>query len=104
MNQYDVFANPVPRARKLLPFVAILQHDLTDTERDRVIAPLVLLSQFPGTAGKLTPIVRVSGVEHALLVPQLGAISSQSLRKKKDSLAAYRLEIIQAIDLLFVGV
>ena len=40
MRQFDVLDNPIPRARQALPFVAILQSDLAETGRDRVVAPL----------------------------------------------------------------
>ena len=64
MSQYAVFDNPIPRARSAFPFVTILQSELADTGRDRMVAPLVERARMPGVSGRLTPIVRVLGVEH----------------------------------------
>lgn len=103
-RQYDVVDNPVPRARGAFPFVAILQSDLADTGSDRIVAPLVPSARIPGVAGRLMPIVKVEGVDHALIVPRLTAVPASELRTAKDSLLAYRNEIIAAVDLLFLGV
>ncbi len=102
--QYDVTDNPVPRARRAFPFVAILQSDLADTGSDRIVAPLVPSARIPGVAGRLMPIVKVAGVDHALIVPRLMAVPAADLRAIKDSLSAYRNEIVAALDLLFLGV
>jgi hypothetical protein len=34
MRQFDVLDNPIPGARRAMPFVAILQSDLAETGRD----------------------------------------------------------------------
>lgn len=104
LAQYDVVENPVPRARRAFPFVAILQSDLADTGSDRIVAPLVPSARIPGVAGRLMPIVKVEGIDHALIVPRLTAVSAAELRAVKDSVSAYRNEIVAALDLLFLGV
>ncbi|HEV2269764.1 MAG TPA: CcdB family protein [Steroidobacteraceae bacterium] len=102
--QYEVVDNPVPRARRAFPFVAILQSDLADTGSDRIVAPLVPGSRIPGVVGRLMPIVKVNGVEYALIVPRLAAVPAVELRAVKGSLSTYRNEIVAALDLLFLGV
>ena len=102
--QYDVVDNPIPRARRAFPFVAILQSDLADTGSDRIVAPLVPSARIPGVAGRLMPIVKVQGVDHALIVPRLTAVPVAELRAVKDSLSAHRNDIVAALDLLFLGV
>lgn len=102
--QYDVVDNPVPRARRAFPFVAILQSDLADTGSDRIVAPLVLSSRIPGVVGRLMPIVKMKGTEYALIVPRLAAVPAAELRAVKGSLSAFRNEIVAALDLLFLGV
>jgi toxin CcdB len=104
VNQYDVFDNPVPRARRAFPFVAIVQHDFANTDRERLVAPLAVLAQLPGTVGRLTPVVKLSGTDHVLLLPQMSPLPLSELRRRKDQLTAYRSEIIRALDLLFLGV
>jgi hypothetical protein len=57
LRQFDVLANPISRAGELLPFVVILQSDLADTGRDRVVAPLTPQGEIPRLAGRLIPII-----------------------------------------------
>ena len=104
MSQYDVFENPIPRARSAFPFVTILQSEFADTGRDRMVAPLVARSRMPGVAGRLTPIVQVLGVEHVLLIPRMAPVGVADLHGVKDQLVRYRDEIVAALDFLFVGV
>jgi toxin CcdB len=104
VSQYDVFENPIPRARSAFPFVTILQSELADKGRDRMVAPLVARARMPGVSGQLTPIVKVLGVEHVLLVPRMAPIGIADLRGVKDQLAPYRNEIVAALDFLFLGV
>ena len=40
MRQFDVFANPIVRVRRAMPFVVLLQSDRARTGRDRVVAPM----------------------------------------------------------------
>jgi hypothetical protein len=69
MRQFDVLDNPIPGARRAIPFVAILQSDLAETGRDRVVAPLAPRAAMPTLAGRLIPIVEVANQDYALLVP-----------------------------------
>jgi toxin CcdB len=102
--QYDVVDNPVARARRAFPFIAILQSDLADTGSDRIVAPLVPGAHIPGVVGRLMPIVKVEGVDYVLIVPRLTAVPAAELGAVKDSLSAHRNDIVAALDLLFLGV
>lgn len=104
MTQYGVFDNPIPRARHAFPFVTILQSELADTGRDRIVAPLVPRARIPGVVGRLTPIVKVRRADHVLLVPRMTAVAAADLRELKDDLTSYREDIVAAIDFLFLGV
>ena len=104
MSQYDVFDNPIPRARRAFPFVAILQSEFADTGRDRIVAPLVPRNRMSATVGRLTPIVKVGGVDHVLLVPRMTAVCATDLRALRDRLTSHRGEIVAALDYLFLGV
>ena len=103
MRQFDVLENPVPRARQALPFVTILESDLADTGPDRVVAPLASTAAMPALAGRLIPIVRVDGRNHALLVPALTTLRATDLRQVVASLADERARILAALDYLFIG-
>ena len=99
-----MYENPIPRARRAFPFIAVLQSDFADTGRDRMVAPLVPRTRMPGAAGRLTPVVSILGVEHLLLVPRMTAVPVADLREPKDEIARYRDAITAAIDFLFLGV
>ncbi|HJS89399.1 MAG TPA: CcdB family protein [Steroidobacteraceae bacterium] len=103
-SQYEVFDNPISHARRAFPFVSILQSDLADTGFDRIIAPLVPRARMSGAVGRLMPIVKVLGVDHVLLVPRMVPVTAADLPTAKDTLTAYRNEIVTALDLLFLGV
>jgi hypothetical protein len=102
--QFDVFVNPVPQARRAYPYVAVLQSDLAETGLERIVAPLVPKARLPGTMGRLTPHVRISDIEHVLLVPGLAAIAARDLRELRGHLGAHRETIVAALDYLFLGV
>jgi mRNA-degrading endonuclease toxin of MazEF toxin-antitoxin module len=102
--QFDVFINPIPRARRAYPYVAVLQSDLANTGRERIVAPLVPKARLTGTAGRLTPHVRVLDVDHVLLVPSMTAIAAADLRELRGQIGAHRDAIVAALDYLFLGV
>lgn len=84
--------------------MAVLQSDLAETGRERIVALLAPKARLPGTAGRLTPHVRVSDVEHVLLVPRMAAVASSDLRELRGQLVAHREQIVAALDYLFLGV
>ena len=103
-GQYEVFDNPVSRARRAFPFVTILQSDLADTGSDRLVAPLVPRTRLTAAVGRLMPIVTVLGAEHVLIVPRMVPVAAADLGTPKDRLTRHRSEIVAAVDLLFLGV
>jgi toxin CcdB len=102
--QFDVFDNPVPRARQDFPLVIVLQSDVASVGRDRIVAPLVPRERMTKLAGRLTPIVSVGGVEHVMLVPRMTSVAATELRIPRAQLTAHRDDILLAIDFLFLGV
>jgi toxin CcdB len=102
--QFDVFVNPVSRARRAYPYVVLLQSDVADTGRERIVAPLVPKARIGGTAGRLMPHVRVSDIDHVLLVHALAGIDAGELRELRGQLTPYREAIVAALDYLFLGV
>lgn len=104
MTQFDVFVNPITRARRAYPLVVVLQSELANTGRERIVAPLAPRARLTGTAGRLTPHVVVADVEHVLLVPNMAAVAASDLREARGHLVGYRDAIIAALDYLFLGV
>jgi toxin CcdB len=103
-RQFDVFENPIARARRAFPFVIVLQSPLADTGRDRIIAPLAPTGALPPLAGRLMPVVDVAGQDHAVLVPSLTAIRAGDLRSRVASVEREKDRIAAAIDFLFFGI
>jgi toxin CcdB len=104
MAQFDVFVNPIVRARRTYPFVVTLQSDLAHTARDPIVAPLVPFQLMPKVISRITPVVVLDGVEHMVLVPALTGMRSRDLTERHASLASARSELLGAIDYLFFGV
>jgi toxin CcdB len=104
MAQFDVFVNPIIRARRTYPFVVTLQSDLAHTARDPIVAPLVSIRLMPKVISRVTPIVALEGTEHMVLVPALTGMRSRDLTERYGSVAECRGELLAAIDYLFFGV
>ena len=104
MTQFEVFANPVARARASYPFVVMLQADVVRSGRERAVAPVAPRAAFPVVAGRLTPIMAIERDEFVLLVTSVTTIPVQSLGRAVASLADRRDDILAAIDYLFFGV
>ena len=103
MTQFDVFVNPIARARRAYPYVVALQSDLVFQIHDPIVAPLALLELMPKIAGRLAPIVAFQGSRHVVLVPALMGVRSRDLVQRRGSIAAARGELLAAIDYLFFG-
>jgi toxin CcdB len=104
VRQLAVFDNPVTRARRVYPFVVVMQSDFIDTGPERIVACVVPRSRLPGGAGRLMPVVMLDGQEHLLLVQSLTSVLVADLRTSRGDLAKHRTEIVAALDHLFLGV
>src|SRR6185436_1630106 len=104
MTQFEVFANPVVRARPSYPFVVMLQADLMRGGGERVIAPVAPRIALPPVRGRLTPIMTIERDEFVLLVTSATTIPLQSLGRAIASVADRRDAILAALDYLFVGI
>jgi toxin CcdB len=104
MTQFEVFANPITRARRAYPYVVVLQAEVAHIGRDRAVAPTVPRAALPAIPGRLTPVVRIKGKDFVLLVTSLTTLPATSLGTPVASLADRREGILAAIDYLFFGV
>ena len=102
--QHDLFANPAARTRRAFPFIAVLQADLADEGRGRVVAPLAPRQAMPGAVGRLLPIVRHDGTEFLLALELLTSVPVSALRHRLGSIAQHRDDITRGLDWLFSGV
>jgi toxin CcdB len=104
MAQFDVFVNPIAAMRSAYPFVVVLQSDFAPDARELIVAPLAPLESTTKIAGRLTPIVALGGLKHAVQVHGLTGIPARDLRERRGSLASARNDLLAAIDYLFFGV
>jgi toxin CcdB len=104
MKQFDVCPNPIGRARRAFPLVAVLQSDLAETGHDRVVAFLAPKTSLPSISGRLMPIVNVNGRDYVLLIPSLTNLPITDLKSAVGNVAPHRDRIVEALDWLFLGV
>ena len=104
MRQFDVYPNPVTRAQKAFPFVAVVQSDLADTGRDRIVAFLAPLAAVPTVAGRLMPVVSIGDDAFVLFLPSLTNLPANDLVDARGSIRAERDRIVEGLDWLFLGV
>ena len=80
-----------------------LQTDLIDTG-SRVVAPLIPVSEGPEVIGRLEPVFRIQGEDHALHTAEMAAIPSALLRGQPVAdLSGSDYEIRGALDMVFSG-
>ncbi|MDG2531925.1 CcdB family protein [Caulobacter endophyticus] len=101
MRQFDVYRNPVPAARGVAPFLAILSshhlHGLTEV----VVAPVV--NDVQSAIADLEIPVVVEDQALTLVVSELFSLDAHQLRQRIASLAAHEDAIRRALDRLFTG-
>ena len=105
MPQFDVHRNPNPDTRAAVPLLLDVQHDLLEDLATRVVVPLRSADAMQGQLVKtLMPVFEIEGGRYAMLTPQLAGISRKRMGKVVGDLAAQRVEIMAALDLLLTGI
>lgn len=99
--QHDVCLHPVPRRRFHVPFVAVIQSDLAETD-DVLVGPILSAPVPRDIGGPLIPVL-VEGRWLRLDVSQLYPLHRQYLRRPVGTVAPYRDDILRALDWLFTG-
>jgi len=102
--QLDVFQNPLVRARRVFPYVVLLQSDVSAFGSDRIIAFLAAKTQFGPTSSRLMPVVQVAGRDFILLMPSITNVPVTELGSSVGNLSAFRDSIVDAIDWTFLGI
>jgi toxin CcdB len=105
MPQFMLYENKNPATKKLYPFLLDIQPNLLDELRTTVVIPLcsqTTLDKRPIT--KLCPVFTINQKSYVALTQQLAGIDRRALGKEICSLAAYRSEIISAVDFILSGV
>lgn len=81
-----------------------IQHPILDRMATRVVVPLRLFA--PGTAviEKLNPVVEIGSEKYWVGVQQVANISVRQLGRRVGSALAYRDRIVDAFDMLMLGI
>lgn len=105
MAQWDGYANPIPRARDLLPYLVVLQSDLLETLPTRLVAPLSRSTvTAAGLPRRLAPSFEIAGQRLTLKPHEAGTIPTRSLRQPVGSLRSQAHRIIDALDAVVSGI
>ncbi|MDJ0806456.1 MAG: CcdB family protein [Gammaproteobacteria bacterium] len=105
MSQFAVYKNEDKTTRKIYPYFLNVQNDLLDELNSRVVIPF----STPGSikhreAKRLCPMIKIDDKEFVLLTHQITTVPESLLKTQVTQVAAFRSEIISAIDLLFTGI
>ena len=104
MAQWDVYANPVHRARELLPYVVVLQSDLLQDLPTRLVAPLSRSGAHAGALPRrLAPAFEVAGERLVLKPHEAGTLPERLLRRPVQSLRGEAHKLIDAMDAVISG-
>ena len=105
MAQFDVYRNPNPATRSRVPYLLDVQSDLLDPLATRIVVPLCKPEVLSGKpAERLNPAFEVEGRKLLMLTPELAGVSRKALGERVANLAAGRMAIIAALDLLLTGI
>lgn len=105
MAQYDVYVNPSPASRTLVPYVVDLQSGLLDGLNTRLTAPLLRRESVGQTLPRrLAPELTVGDEVLVLYAHQAAAVESRLLRLPVASLAASAAAIAGALDVVLCSV
>lgn len=88
-----------------MPFLLDVQNDLLSGLATTVVIPLCVATEAkPLAMVRLTPHLKINDQDYLLLTPQLAGIAKNGLGDAVVNLAAYRDEIIGALDFLLTGI
>jgi len=105
MAQWDVYPNPVARARELIPFLVVLQSDLLDALPTRLVAPLSRSQVVSaGLPQRLAPHFVVVGERLVLKPHEAGTLLARALGAPVASLRSEAHRIVDALDAVVSGV
>lgn len=101
-RQFDVFRNPLRRAKEERPFFVVVQSDRIDS-LSRVCVPLIA-DRFLKPSPRLNPPFDVSGQRCYFHPVEMITLPVRVLRSPIANLDADRDRLIAAIDLVFTGI
>ncbi len=101
MPRFDVYANPDPSDRQVVPFFLDVQNDFLGGLHTRVVVPLYARSHFEARVRNLNPELQAAGKAVVMDPASIGALPITDLRRPVDNLARFQDQIQDALDTLF---
>ncbi len=101
MARFDVYANPDPADRDIVPFFLDVQNDFLGILETRAVVPLHTAARFDARVRNLNPEFKIANRTVVMDTASIGAIPLGALRKPVASLASRQLDIQDALDTLF---
>jgi toxin CcdB len=103
--QFDVYVNPNPASRDVVPYVVDVQSRLLSATATRLMVPLRRLSAaHADLPRRLVPQVQVRSEAFVLYAHQAAPVEARLLKKSVVSLAGQSADIVGAIDAVISGV
>ena len=99
--QHDVFSNPSRLSRSNFPPIAVMEQDFASSD-ERLCASLLRRQRGPISRG--APVVMLDGIDYSVILQQMRPFPARLLRRPIGSIAAYRDDIVRALDWSFTGI
>jgi toxin CcdB len=103
MAQFDLYANPVPSARRLRPYLLEIQSDLLTGMQTTVVVPLLVKGAEQSRFERLTPELKIGEEALRLWVPDILSVHRRALGRPITNLSSEREAIVAALDHLISG-
>jgi toxin CcdB len=103
MAQFDVYRNPDSRARRIIPYLLVVQSDLLGDLATCTVVPLVDATQYGKPAKRLNPVFTIEQTPVVMSTAEIASVPRRILRHAAGSLAGQRDAIVAAIDFLIFG-
>lgn len=104
MAQFDLYKNPNPAARKLVPYFVNLQSDHLEHIATRLCAPVKSAKISSKPIAGLMPEIEIDGARFFVFMQEIAAIPASLLGQRAASASRYRFQLIAAVDLLVSGI
>ena len=105
MAQFDLYKNNDKDTSKTYPYFVDVQNELLDTLNSRVVVPLTPTTLIESkAAANLCPVIHIDEGDFTFLTHQMSSVPNTLLTVPVTNLAAFRGQIINAIDFLITGI
>lgn len=102
MEQFDIYLNPVTKARKRYPYVCLLQNKLFDGFATRIVA---FVSNDESIAfDKISVPITISSKTYFVCLNVIATIEASRLQEFVENISDNREALLAAHDALFTGI